>query len=69
MRDFLDSWHESGSPWEQWVSQVETLRARFAASIGADAEEIAVMLDRLRRHQRDRERARLHGHPITRCPR
>jgi selenocysteine lyase/cysteine desulfurase len=43
MRAYLDSWHESGSPWEMWVDQVERLRARFAASIGADVDEIAVM--------------------------
>ncbi len=43
MRAYLDSWHESGSPWEMWVEQVERLRVRFAASIGADVDEIAVM--------------------------
>ena len=43
VRAYLDSWHESGSPWEMWVEQVERLRARFAASIGADADEIAVV--------------------------
>ena len=43
MRAYLDSWHENGSPWEMWVEQVERLRARFAASIGAGADEIAVM--------------------------
>jgi len=43
MRAYLESWHESGSPWEMWVDQVERLRARFAASIGAGADEIAVM--------------------------
>jgi selenocysteine lyase/cysteine desulfurase len=43
MRAYLKSWHESGSPWEMWVDEVEHLRARFAASIGADTEEIAVM--------------------------
>jgi len=43
MRAYLDSWHEHGSPWEMWVVQVERLRARFAASIGAGADEIAVM--------------------------
>src|SRR5262245_27900764 len=42
-REYLDSWHESGSPWEMWVEHVERLRARFAASIGADLEEVAVM--------------------------
>jgi selenocysteine lyase/cysteine desulfurase len=43
MRAYLDSWHENGSPWEMWVEQVERLRARFAASIGAGVDEIAVM--------------------------
>ena len=42
MRAYLESWHELGSPWEMWVEQVERLRARFAASIGADLDEIAV---------------------------
>jgi len=42
MRAYLESWHELGSPWEMWVDQVERLRARFAASIGADVDEIAV---------------------------
>lgn len=40
---FTASWHESGSPWDQWVGEVERLRTRFAAMIGADADEIAVM--------------------------
>jgi selenocysteine lyase/cysteine desulfurase len=43
MRAYLDSWHEGGSPWERWVEEVEHLRARFAASIGAGVDEIAVM--------------------------
>jgi selenocysteine lyase/cysteine desulfurase len=43
MRAYLESWHESGSPWEMWVEQVERLRTRFAASIGAGVDEIAVM--------------------------
>ena len=42
IRAYLDSWQESGSPWEMWVDQVEKLRARFAASIGATVDEIAV---------------------------
>jgi selenocysteine lyase/cysteine desulfurase len=43
MRSYIDSWHEHGSPWEMWVEEVERLRARFAASIGATPDEIAVM--------------------------
>jgi len=40
---YLESWHREGSPWELWVSEVNRLRARFAESIGADADEIAVV--------------------------
>lgn len=42
VRAYMDSWHESGSPWEMWVEQVDRLRVLFAASIGADVDEIAV---------------------------
>jgi selenocysteine lyase/cysteine desulfurase len=40
---FTESWHTHGSPWDRWVGEVERLRAVFAAAIGADADEIAVM--------------------------
>ena len=40
---YLQSWHESGSPWELWVEKVEELRTVFARTIGADREEIAVV--------------------------
>jgi selenocysteine lyase/cysteine desulfurase len=43
MREYVQSWHDGGSPWELWVEKVEELRTRFAASIGADRDEIAVM--------------------------
>jgi selenocysteine lyase/cysteine desulfurase len=43
VHEWLRSWHESGSPWEHWVEQVDVLRAEFAAFIGADADEIAVV--------------------------
>ena len=43
MHAYVESWHDNGSPWELWVEKVELLRARFAASIGADRDEIAVM--------------------------
>jgi len=43
VRCYLESWHDEGSPWELWVEQVERLRARFAASIGAAVDEVAVM--------------------------
>ena len=40
---FTESWRERGSPWDAWVGEVERLRTAFASSIGADADEIAVM--------------------------
>jgi selenocysteine lyase/cysteine desulfurase len=42
-RAFTESWHAGGSPWDQWIVEVERLRSLFAGSIGADADEIAVM--------------------------
>lgn len=43
MQEWIASWHADGSPWELWVEKVEELRSAFAASIGADVDEIAVM--------------------------
>jgi len=43
VRAYLDSWHESGSPWDLWVEKVEELRGAFARAIGADCDEIAVV--------------------------
>ena len=43
VHEYLESWHEGGSPWELWVQKVEELRTAFARSIGADRDEIAVM--------------------------
>jgi selenocysteine lyase/cysteine desulfurase len=40
---FAESWHETGSPWDRWVGEVERLRTVFATFIGADPDEIAVM--------------------------
>lgn len=40
---FTESWHARGSPWDRWVQEVERLRAAFAAAVGADDDEIAVM--------------------------
>ena len=40
---YLESWHREGSPWELWVTQVNRLRGRFAAAVGADEDEIAVV--------------------------
>jgi selenocysteine lyase/cysteine desulfurase len=43
LQEFTESWNLRGSPWEQWVERHERLRIRFAASIGADPDEVAVM--------------------------
>ncbi len=43
VREWIDSWHAAGSPWELWIERVEELRGVFAASIGADRDEIAVV--------------------------
>jgi selenocysteine lyase/cysteine desulfurase len=40
---FTASWHRFGSPWDQWVGEVERLRTLFAGAVGADADEIAIM--------------------------
>ena len=40
---FTASWHAGGSPWEDWIGQVERLRARAAAAIGADPDEVAIV--------------------------
>jgi selenocysteine lyase/cysteine desulfurase len=39
---FMESWHAGGSPWEEWIGQVERLRAAAAAVIGADPDEVAI---------------------------
>jgi selenocysteine lyase/cysteine desulfurase len=43
VRRFTESWHVRGSPWDAWVEEVERLRGLFAAAVGADRDEIAVM--------------------------
>jgi selenocysteine lyase/cysteine desulfurase len=40
---FTRSWDTGGSPWDQWMSELERLRALFAATIGADVDEVALM--------------------------
>jgi len=41
--DFIESWHEQGSPWETWVARYEEARAAFAAFINASTDEVAIV--------------------------
>jgi selenocysteine lyase/cysteine desulfurase len=42
VREFLESWHTHGNPWEIWVARMEELRRAFARLINADPGEVAV---------------------------
>lgn len=39
---YLNDWLEQGSPWELWVTQLESFRAKVADFIHAESDEIAV---------------------------
>ena len=41
-QQYLTDWAEQGSPWDLWVSQLETFRSKVAHLVQADADEIAV---------------------------
>jgi selenocysteine lyase/cysteine desulfurase len=41
-RRYLDDWDEHGAPWEYWIGQLDTVRARIAGLVNADDDEIAV---------------------------
>jgi len=41
--DYLASWHEQGSPWEDWVKQYEAARSAFARFINASPDEVAIV--------------------------
>ena len=41
--DYLASWHEQGSPWEDWVEQYEAARTAFARFINASPDEVAIV--------------------------
>ena len=41
-KDYLETWHRFGSPWDRWVALQEELRSEFAALIDASPEEVAV---------------------------
>jgi selenocysteine lyase/cysteine desulfurase len=43
LQEYIDSWHEHGSPWDLWVERYEAARAQFAGFIGATPDEVAVV--------------------------
>ena len=43
MEQFIESWHEQGSPWELWVQRYEEARTVFAKLINASPDEVAVV--------------------------
>jgi selenocysteine lyase/cysteine desulfurase len=43
IREYIESWHELGSPWDLWTEKYEEARRLFAEFIGAAPEEIAVV--------------------------
>ena len=43
LEDYIASWHEQGSPWEEWVSRYEAARTAFAQFINASPDEVAIV--------------------------
>jgi selenocysteine lyase/cysteine desulfurase len=43
MEEYLQSWHEQGSPWELWMERYEEARAEFAGFIHATPDEVAIV--------------------------
>jgi len=42
LREFNQSWHREGSPWDQWIEVQEDLRREFSLMIGAEPDEVAI---------------------------
>ena len=43
LENYIASWHEQGSPWEQWIDQYESARTAFAQFINASPDEVAIV--------------------------
>jgi len=41
--EHIQSWHDSGSPWDLWVEKYEAARTAFARFIGAEPDEVAII--------------------------
>ena len=42
-QEHIQSWRDSGSPWDLWVEKYETARTAFAQFIGAEPDEVAII--------------------------
>jgi selenocysteine lyase/cysteine desulfurase len=42
-QEYIESWHDSGSPWDLWLEKYEAARTAFARFIGAEPAEVAVI--------------------------
>ncbi len=42
-RQYLEDWNRLGMDWETWMAEIEQCRAAFAALIGAEPNEVAIM--------------------------
>jgi selenocysteine lyase/cysteine desulfurase len=42
-QEHIESWHDSGSPWDVWVEKYEAARTAFARFIGAESDEVAII--------------------------
>jgi selenocysteine lyase/cysteine desulfurase len=42
-QEHIQSWHDSGSPWDLWVEKYEVARTSFARFIGAEPDEVAII--------------------------
>jgi len=43
LQAYIRSWHEGGSPWDQWMEEYENARISFARFIGAAPGEVAII--------------------------
>src|SRR5438270_5998610 len=43
IQQYIESWHEHGSPWDIWVERYEAARKLFADFIAVDPAEIAIV--------------------------
>ncbi len=43
LEQYIASWHEQGSPWEQWMERYEQARTAFAKFIHATPDEVAIV--------------------------